>query len=526
MESIGSNLKELFKDKHSGVYVWKIKKNGSLVKISKEKSISSIFSAKHAYLIGRFFKAKTYGTFAPTMAKLKLHFWIGSKCTHYQASFSPVVQFCRTFSRPVELFADFQFNESFDLLSYMSTQLKSKENASYLHPLIFYSFTSCKPQQEYYILIHTMGKPEETKYFSSITQLPACTKENFPECTYIKVKQNANKRFLSVLKGAEAPNLHASIVAWLKSKMEAEKFNIETEECNSESMTEEWHTAFSDGNFAYLDDRFWEGIDPCVKEKKDFLDSTTATKEEETPGEDKKNIYQGKAFRIFLEAYGETIKGCIDAELKKMKGRNQEEIKFSNDWKLHFKTTKIQNGKYLDAIQMLIFEIEKYNILWIGSMVPLFQSKYALAILQKFMIIVGSIDLRHSPYFLRDEFEAEKPYFLFVFQGIEPYRFKSIFTKWISPQPNYYNIPRNIKEKLGFTSEDTSYSSLNRTKINLLVDPAMLIYSKCFITNKQQEKKNPFQKILGFPYSNIYGFKGKNKHRNYIPVLIRKFYLL
>ncbi len=502
-------LKNYFKENNRALHVWRIKKDSSLVPVATGNDQSALLDSKHSYLLARFFKTENFDA-APTVSKLKLFVWIGCQCAYSRSLFSPIVQCCRNFSQVVELLAEFQFNESPDLLFWLNTCLNPGAEVPRVHPIIRYSFTGHKdPPKNYFLIINTVGSSGELRHFSAITQVPVCTQSIFPECTYVNVAQTGDKAAVRVLTGSEAPEIHALIVGWITAQLKTQAANLEVTSCKEGEASEEWKQDFAHGGYDYLIENFFvEDEEGAVRQHKDFADQTVdrIAEAEKAEGEAKGTM---ECFRIYFESYKASIRGALEEEMRKLKLGSHTVNKTMHGWKLHFKPMQVKSGKYLDGNEMIVFSKDKYVLLWMGSNVPLWISCHALAIVTEYLRTVARGELNVRPYFLLDD-PTESRHFVFLFQGKESHRFKSLFPLWPVPQPAYYRIAKKKAPRMGFATEKGRFRAKDDA-IKAAADMETVLYWRCIKKSLVKEKAEPMRNISGFPYNVIYGFKRKER---------------
>jgi len=512
-------MKTYLKGANRALHAWRIKKDCSLVPILITPEQPVLFDSKHCYLISKYFKGESFDC-AHTVCKLKLWVWIGCQCAYYRTLFSPILQCCRglTLSQlTVELFAEFQFNESPDFLFWLNTNLATGSSNMQYHPLIRYSFIGRKEVLNYYMILTTVENSKMGRHFTSITHVPALTKEIFPECSYISINKKETNVTAKILIGQKVPEVHVKISLWL---MEQFKKKGDTVRFTQTKIADsEWQKEFDKGNYDYLAENFWSEEEENYGQHKDFADkvlkneANLSINKEEFKNNEKDNGVE--YYRIYFENYKTSVKGMLEEEMKNNKMGLHTVNRFVSGWKLHYKPIPpIKKGKFLDSKEVIVFNVQKYILLWMGSMVPLWITGRALSIAKDYLHNFLKIETLFKPYYLSEDLSGKQfRHFIFLFQGKESHRFKSLFSKWPIQPINYYVFPKKRQVRIGFRTEKQilkKYSVLS--DIRSSIDPENLNYWKCITRNITAKPPKEIKKnIMAFPYNLIYGFKLKDQ---------------
>jgi hypothetical protein len=302
------------------------------------------------------------------------------------------------------------------------------------------------------------------------------------------------------------------IANWIVEQESLTGNELEVDKCTKDSVTDHWKTVLRKGNYEYLSENLWIVEGDKTTSMKDFTDKTVVVKKEEKSEEVK---VKTKACRVFFDNYKESIKGEIEEELKKLSTPSAPKAKVNGDWKVHFKPLSLTKGKSLDGKSMYLFYTKKYVVVWIGQSLTDEISQSALDVVN-----AALVEIRFSPYFLLDDFEEEKPYSMFVFQGKEPHRFKSLFEKWIVPLPSYYVLPPKKAPRAGFTTEESGYKKAANT-LSISADPDTVALCKTLKKGTIKPRSEPMLNISAIPFTAIYGFQ-RGQLRCFIPIYMNR----
>jgi len=502
---IDSVMKAYLKKAHRALHAWRIKENSTLTPLKLSIDEPLILNSKNCYLLAKYSKGESFDS-AHTVCKVKFWVWIGCQCSNYHEFFSPILQYCRELKLPqlaLEVFAEFQFNESIDFLFWFNTNLGDEVNP-YYHSTIHYSYLEEENASEYFMILKTVEDGLTNRNFTSVNYVPTCTKTAFPECSYIWLSTKNSIRNINVLLGSIAPEPHEMIANLIIKQKEKSSEKVIAERNNV--VNSKWNEQFDKGGYDYLVDNFWNEEEEREEQHKDFADITV--EREELKEEEVKRF---STYRVYFESYKDSIKGRLENEQKRLSLGVYKISRATSEWKLHFKPTNITKEKQLDSKEIIIFNFQRYIIVWMGGDIPLWITSKLLAITKAYVQQILKIDTNFKPYYLWDELVTNFKYFLFISQGKESHRFKSLFPKWKPLSIPYYNFPakRAIRQK--FRTEKKSFKAQYK-EVKTVVDTPIFNYWKCIRSIKPNKVHKELTKnIAAFPYNLIYGFKIKEQ---------------
>eukprot|EP00826_Nyctotherus_ovalis_P026889 TRINITY_DN2096_c0_g1_i5.p1 TRINITY_DN2096_c0_g1~~TRINITY_DN2096_c0_g1_i5.p1 ORF type:complete len:328 (-),score=91.40 TRINITY_DN2096_c0_g1_i5:53-1036(-) len=311
-------MKAYLKKSQRALHAWKIEEHTTLVPVKFSTDEPLVLNSKSCYLLSKYSKGESFDS-AHTVCKLKFWVWIGCQCPSYRDLFSPILQYCRELRLPqvsVEVFAEFQFNESADFLFWFNTNLGTSANP-YYHSVIHYSFTEKESAGEYFLILNTVEDALTNRHFTSVSRVPNCTKTTFPECSYVWVAYKEDAVDMKALLGSVAPEGHEMIVDSIIKIAQKKKGNKKVIVEKKNGPDSKWNEQFDKGGYDYLIENFWNEEEESADQHNDFADITVQRKEEKKDAEeeDKGNF---TAYRIYFEVYSDSIKGRLEKEQKKL----------------------------------------------------------------------------------------------------------------------------------------------------------------------------------------------------------------